>query len=128
MLEPFTWQFDLHVLNVTALSALLFWQTQMPKQFQHTPVFAHHQCVEAPNAFISCFADQLAGQGYPYPVALPAILDEGRVLGSFVTRLAVIACESDDLVRVVGVQCDQSEVVYTINVREILSLLFGELF
>jgi hypothetical protein len=56
---------------------------------------------------------------------LPAILDEGRVLGSFVARwFAVVAHNSDDLVGIFGVQRDQTEVVCAVDTGEMPCLLF----
>jgi hypothetical protein len=43
------------------------------------------------------------GQSCPYPLALPTILDERRVLGSFVTWFASVAYDSDDLLWVFGI-------------------------
>ena len=56
-----------------------------------------------------------------------AILDEGRVLGPLATRFAVVAHERDDLVRIVGIQRDKSEVVNAVDVSEELGLLLGKL-
>jgi hypothetical protein len=50
------------------------------------------------------YLHQPTSQGYPYPVALPAILDDGRVLGLLFPRwFAVVAHYSDDLVLIEGI-------------------------
>jgi hypothetical protein len=63
------------------------------------------------------------GQSCPYPLTLPTILDERRVLGSFVTQFAGIAYDGDDLLWVVGMQSDQAEVIHAISASEVPGLL-----
>jgi hypothetical protein len=108
-------------------SVLLFGKIEMPEEFQHAPVLAHYHRVEGPNPVVTRHVDQTPGQGYPYPTALPAILDDGRVLGLLFARFAVVAHNCDDLVRIVGVYGDESEVICTVGVGEVLGLFFGEL-
>jgi len=55
---------------------------------------------------------ELAGEGYPSPLILPAILYERRVLGLFLLAVfAVVAHHRDDLVRIFGVQRDEGHLV-----------------
>jgi hypothetical protein len=95
---------DLDALDpLFLILAYLLGKVQMPQELQHLPVLAHPHRIETPNPFVFGFVDQLAGQGYPYPVFLPAILHDCRVLGFFVLApFAVVAHDRDDLVRVVG--------------------------
>ena len=109
------------------LSALVLGKIQMSKKLQHARVLALHHRVEVPNPFVSRFVDQPAGQVYLHLEALPTVLDEGRVLGLLAIRFAVVAHERDDLVRIVRIQCYESEVVYAVDVGEQPGLLFGKL-
>ncbi len=93
---------DLHALDA-ALPKLSFGKIQMPQDVEHKPVLALHERVEAPHSFVSCFFDQPLGQARSYALALPAILHEGRVLGSLVARFAVVAYDGDDLVGLFGI-------------------------
>ena len=70
------------------------------------------------------FLYDLAGEGYPYPVILPAVFDDGRVLGPLLARFAVVVHQGYDLALIVGIQGDQAEVVFAIDAGEILCLLF----
>src|SRR5829696_441741 len=99
----------------------------MSKKLQHARVLALHHRVEVPNSFVSRFVDQPTGQVYPHPVALPTVLDKGRVFGLLAIRFAVVAHERDDLVRIVRIQCYESEVIYAVDVGEKPGLLFGKL-
>jgi hypothetical protein len=54
-------------------------------------------------------------------------LNNGRVLGPLVARFAIVAHDRDDLVLVVGLYRDESEVVHPVGVSEVLGLLLGEL-
>ena len=58
---------------------------------------------------------------------MPAIFDDGRVLGLLFARFAVVAHDGDDLVLIVGIYRDESEVVCSVDVSEVLGILFGEL-
>ena len=70
---------------------------------------AHHERVEAPNPVTSRYVDQPTGQARTHSAALPAILDEGRILGpSRYAGLAGVAYDRDDLIRVFGVERYQS--------------------
>jgi uncharacterized membrane-anchored protein YjiN (DUF445 family) len=60
-------------------------------------------------------------------VILPAILDEGRVLGPLATWFAVVAYYRDDLLFFVRVQGNKSKMVYAVDVSEIVGFLFGKL-
>ncbi len=75
----------------------------MPKEFQHARVPAHHQRVEGPNPVIPRCVDQPTGQAYTYALALPAIFDDGRVLGPLFARFAIVANDRDDLVWVIRI-------------------------
>ena len=93
---------DLHVL-CASFFVLLFGKIEMPEEFQHALVLAHHQRVEVPYPLGTRYVDQPPGQVYPYPVTLPAILDDGRVLGLLFARFAILAHDSDNLVSIVGI-------------------------
>src|SRR5215208_1033916 len=67
-------------------------------------------------------------QSCPYPLALPTILDERRVLGSFVAWCAGIAYDGDDLLWVLGMQSDQAEVIHAISASEVAGLLVRYIF
>lgn len=58
---------------------------------------------------------------------LPAILDEGSVLGPLAAPFAVVAHDRDDLVLVLGIRGDQTDVVHAIGVGEVPGLLVGRL-
>jgi hypothetical protein len=56
-------------------------------------------------------------------VILPAIFDDGGILCTLFARFAIVAYKRDDLICIVGIECNQRKVIYTINVSEILGLL-----
>lgn len=71
---PLGGQLDLDTLDPSFLIlALLLGKIEVPKEFKHALVLAHHQRVEASNPFVFGFVDQLTRQGYSYTVILPAI-------------------------------------------------------
>ncbi|HEY6712222.1 MAG TPA: hypothetical protein VI055_08115 [Rubrobacter sp.] len=95
----------------------------MPQNAEHTFVPTFHERIKRSNPVASRFVDQLMGQGRPYPLALPTILHQRGVLGSFISRLAGVAYDGDDLVRVLGIQRDQAEVIHAIGAGEVAGLL-----
>src|SRR3954447_18520496 len=126
LLSRFGGELDLHVLDAF-LFVLFFGKIEVTKKFQHALVLTHHQRVEVPNSLIPRFVDQPTGEVYPYPVILPAIFNDGRVLGMFFTRFAIITHDREDLVLIVGIQRDESEVVDTVDLSKVLGLLIGKL-
>jgi hypothetical protein len=95
-------QSNLYALDA-ALPNLSFGKIQMAQDVEHTPVLALHERVKAPHPFVSCCFNQSLGQSSSYAQPLPAILHEGRVLGSLVARFAIVAHDGDDLVPMVGI-------------------------
>jgi hypothetical protein len=70
----------------------------VPENAQHAFVPGLYGRVKGLNPVASHFVDQPMGQCRSYPLALPNVLDERRVLRPFVTRFADIAYDGDDLV------------------------------
>ena len=75
----------------------------MSKKLQHALVLTHYHRVEVLNPIATRYINQPTGQGYPYPVSLPAIFDNGRLLGLLVARVAIVAHDGDDLVLIIGI-------------------------
>lgn len=96
----------------------------MSKKVQHTLVLGHYETIQESNPFITRYVDEMASQAYPQPVFLPAVLDEGRILGPLTFGFAVVTYDRDDLVWLVRIERNQREVIYTVDVSEILGLLF----
>ncbi len=74
----------------------------MAENVQHAFVLALYGRVKELNPVTWRSPDQPMGQPCPYLLALPPIFDECCVLGSLFTRAAGVACDADDLLRVVS--------------------------
>src|SRR5918912_1511938 len=67
------------------------------------------------------------GQTQAQPAPLPAIFDDGRVLGPVGAPFAVEAYHRDDLVVIIRIERNQREVVNVIDVSEVSGLPIGQL-
>jgi hypothetical protein len=101
-LDLFGGQPNLHYL-LPVFHSLMLGKIEVPKHVQHTLVLALYERVKETNPVTSRYFDQPMCQACPYPLALPPILDQRRVLGSLVARFAGVAYDGDDLVGVLGI-------------------------
>ena len=121
-LDLFGGEPNLHYL-LTVFHSLMLGKIEVAQNVQHTLVRALYERVKETNPVTSRYFDQPMGQARPYPLALPPVLDQRRVLGSLVARCSGVAYDADDLVLVLGIQGDQAEVVRAVGASEVPSLL-----